>query len=113
YVWQLIQVGMIERRVVVLLQRSFWVGLLDWMREQMLGRSLVSPGDFDWVHMVDTPAEALDLIKVELDRFTEAQRRRGNEEKARQAEQMSQRLDEVRQQPEQQEPLPHLAAGED
>src|SRR5947209_14068888 len=43
YVWQLLQVGMIERRMVILLQSSFWNGLLGWMREQMLGRCLVSP----------------------------------------------------------------------
>src|SRR5207248_2077268 len=37
YVWQLIQVGMIEERAVVLLDRSLWDGLLNWMQEQLLG----------------------------------------------------------------------------
>src|SRR5437763_8476562 len=36
YVWQLLQVRMIERRTIILLQRSFWEGLLAWMRKEML-----------------------------------------------------------------------------
>src|ERR1051326_8722724 len=43
YVWQLIQVGMVEQRPLVLLDRSFWNGLLAWMREQVLGHRLVGP----------------------------------------------------------------------
>ena len=69
YVWQLIQVGMIEPRAVVLLDRSLWTGLIDWMNEQMLGRRLVSPQDFDWLYCVDTPEEALPFIKAELEKF--------------------------------------------
>jgi uncharacterized protein (TIGR00730 family) len=69
YVWQLIQVGMIQPRPVVLLDRSLWGGLLEWMREEVLARKYVSPGDLDWVHCVDTPQEALPFIKAELEKF--------------------------------------------
>src|SRR5947209_11973527 len=62
YVWQLIQVGMVEERAVILLDRSMWNGLLDWMREQMLGRCFDAPHDFDPVRCVDTPQEALEYI---------------------------------------------------
>src|SRR5438067_1055307 len=111
YVWQLIQVRLIERRTIVLLQRSFWEGLLAWMRKEMLGRGFVGPGDFDFVHIVDTPAEALELIRVDLERFTEAQRKRPDgAPRAEQAEKIAERLDEKTQQPEQQAPLPHLTA---
>lgn len=113
YVWQLLQVKLIEPRTVVLLQSRFWEGLLDWMRQKMLGRGFVSERDFDWVHMVDTPAEALDLIRPELERFRERQRKRpGGEPKAAQADEMIEKLDEVREQPEQQEPLPRMTAGQ-
>ena len=37
FVWQLIQVRMIEARPVILLDRSMWGGLLEWMHERMLG----------------------------------------------------------------------------
>lgn len=73
YVWQLIQVGMIEPRTVVLLNRELWSGLVEWMREQMLERRLVSPQDFGCIHCVDTPEEALPFIKAELEKFRAAQ----------------------------------------
>jgi uncharacterized protein (TIGR00730 family) len=69
YVWQLIQVGMVEERAVVLLDSSLWGGFLEWMRDEILGRGFISPGDFDFVHCVDTPQEALAYIKVELEKF--------------------------------------------
>src|SRR5947208_1938992 len=46
YVWQLIQVGMVEERPVVLLDHSHWDGLLAWMKTELLGRRFISPGDF-------------------------------------------------------------------
>jgi uncharacterized protein (TIGR00730 family) len=111
YVWQLIQVRLIEPRTIVLLQRSFWAGLLAWMRKEMLGRGFVGPGDLDWVHVVDTPAEALALIRVDLERFTAEQLLRpGGVPSAEQAEKIAERLDEKAQQPEAQTPLPHLTA---
>lgn len=76
YVWQLIQVGMVEERPVIVLDRSMWCGLLDWMREKMLGRGFISPRDFDWVHPVDTPQEALAYIRPELEKFRARQERR-------------------------------------
>jgi uncharacterized protein (TIGR00730 family) len=69
YVWQLLQVGMVERRVVILLGADFWGGLLAWMREQMLDKSFISPHDFDFIHVVDDYKEAVALIKQELARF--------------------------------------------
>jgi uncharacterized protein (TIGR00730 family) len=69
YVWQLIQVGLLERRPVILLGRRFWEGLLDWMREQQLGRGFISPHDFDSIQMVDTTDEAVALLREEQKRF--------------------------------------------
>lgn len=63
YVWQLLQVGMIEARPVVLLGREMWEGLLEWMREAMLGRHLIGPHDFQWLHSADSPAEAFEFIR--------------------------------------------------
>ena len=76
YVWQLIQVGMVEERAIILLDRSMWNGLLEWMREQMLGRCFISPRDFDWIHCVDTPAEALEFVREELEKFRARQQRK-------------------------------------
>jgi uncharacterized protein (TIGR00730 family) len=73
YVWQLIQVGMIEQRAVVLLDRAMWSGLVEWMKEQMLGRGLVAARDFDCIHLADTSDEVLEHIKRELHKFRAGQ----------------------------------------
>lgn len=93
YVWQLVQVGMIPPRPIVLLDRSLWGGLLEWMREKMLGRGFISPGDFDSIHCADTPEEVLSYIKVAVEKFrAEMAAKPGAEEHERHAEQMLEQL---------------------
>jgi uncharacterized protein (TIGR00730 family) len=72
YVWQLLQVGMLERRLVILLGGEFWGGLLSWMREQMLAKAFISPHNFDSIHLVDSIEEAVTLITGELGWFEAA-----------------------------------------
>jgi hypothetical protein len=62
FAWQLIQVGHISPRPIVLLDREYWDGLLTWMRDHTLARGLVSASDFDGIASVDTPEEAHSLI---------------------------------------------------
>jgi uncharacterized protein (TIGR00730 family) len=94
YVWQLIQVGMVEPRAVVLLDRDMWQGLIDWMKQEMLGRRLVSAHDFDFIHCVDTPEEALPYIKAELEKFRTVQSQKpGGEQPAAEATRMLDELD--------------------
>src|SRR5262245_14161088 len=59
YVWQLLQVGMIEKRPVILLGRDFWSGLIAWMRDQQLGKVFISPDDLACVHLIDSPKEVV------------------------------------------------------
>src|SRR5262249_15628841 len=54
YVWQLLQVGMIEPRPVILLGRSFWAGLIAWMRDQQLRKGFISAQDLTYVHLMDS-----------------------------------------------------------
>jgi uncharacterized protein (TIGR00730 family) len=69
YVWQLLQVGMLDGRPVILLGTRFWEGLLDWMREQQLAGGLVSAHDFGYVRSVDTIEEVAALLHEEQLRF--------------------------------------------
>lgn len=62
YIWQLIQLGEIEVRPVVLLNREFWQGLLDWSREQQLGNELLDLEDLQTLRLADTVEEALPLL---------------------------------------------------
>ena len=64
FAWQLIQVNHISRRPIVLLDRAFWTGIINWMKEVPLTRGLVSPGDFDTISIVDTPEEAAQIISA-------------------------------------------------
>ncbi|MBI3911979.1 MAG: TIGR00730 family Rossman fold protein [Armatimonadetes bacterium] len=112
YVWQLIQVGMIERRPVVLLGADYWSGLIDWMKAEMLGRRFVSPGDFDWIHLVETPAEALALVRRALEQWLEQYRARPEaREKVEAAEAMVRGIGEKEQTSERQVPLPRMEAA--
>lgn len=60
--WQLIQVKHMSVRPIVLMDRAYWQGLIDWMKDVQLGRGLVSAKDFDCVSIVDTPEEVADII---------------------------------------------------
>jgi len=58
----LIQTGKIRNFPVVLYDTSYWGGLLDWLRKQMLSAGMVSPDDLDLVMTCDTPEEASDIV---------------------------------------------------
>ncbi len=67
--WQLIQVKHIEMRPIILMDKSFWSGIIEWMRAVPLARGLISPPDFDFVKIVDSPKEAFDLVAKDYERF--------------------------------------------
>ncbi len=57
----LAQTGKIEHFPVVLFGRSYWQGLLDWMRAQALDQGLVSEDDLALIAVTDDPEEAADI----------------------------------------------------
>lgn len=67
--WQLIQVKHIQRRPIILMDSSFWTGIIEWMRAVPLARGLISPPDFDFVHIVDSPQEAAALVAQDYESF--------------------------------------------
>ena len=69
FAWQLIQVKHIETRPVVFLNRSFWSGLLEWVAKFPLEQKLISPGDMDYLQMVDTPEQAFEIISEHHEKF--------------------------------------------
>lgn len=62
--WQLIQVRHINPRPIVLLDQSFWNGVVDWMKEVPCARGLISERDFECIHIVDTIEEVAELISA-------------------------------------------------
>lgn len=75
--WQLLQVGHIAERPIILMRKEFWSGLIDWVKDVLIERGLVSPGDLRWIHVVDTPAEAMEIIQAEQKKFDDLLAARG------------------------------------
>jgi uncharacterized protein (TIGR00730 family) len=71
YVWQLLQVGLIEKRPVVLLGQKLWGGLVEWIRREMLPCGFISPEDLEHVTVVDTLEETLALVRDAHKAFNE------------------------------------------
>ena len=48
---------------VILIGKSFWTGLIDWIKEVLLGEeNNISPEDLDLIQIVDTAEEAVNVI---------------------------------------------------
>ena len=62
FTWQLLQVKHISPRPFVLLDKSYWDGLIDWVREVPLSRKLLNPADLHFIKVVDTPEDAFEII---------------------------------------------------
>lgn len=74
YVWQLLQVGLINDRPVILFNKESWSGLLTWVKDVLLGHGYISPNDLRWIRLVDTEDEVISLILRAQERFIETQR---------------------------------------
>jgi uncharacterized protein (TIGR00730 family) len=58
----LIQTGKVEHFPVVLIGTEHWHDLVDWARDELLGRGLVSPEDVELLHLTDSPRRAVELV---------------------------------------------------
>ncbi len=58
----LIQTDKATRFPVVLIGTSFWAGLIDWIREQLLGMGNISERDMELFSVTDDPKEAVKII---------------------------------------------------
>ena len=47
---------------VVLVDSSYWKGLLDWLREEVLATGKISPADFELLHVTDDPEAAARIV---------------------------------------------------
>jgi uncharacterized protein (TIGR00730 family) len=70
-VWQLLQVGFMTERPVVLMG-EMWRGLLDWMRREMVSRRLINEPDLDLVYPVRSMEEAVGIIERHKEKFDAA-----------------------------------------
>lgn len=67
----LIQTGKIARFPIVLVGESYWVGMLDWIKNTMLDlEKNISLEDLDLLNIVDTPNQAVDIIEAFYKKYT-------------------------------------------
>jgi uncharacterized protein (TIGR00730 family) len=58
----LIQTGKVLDFPVVLYDHEYWRGLLDWIRERLLERGMISADDLELLFRTDDPAEAVEIV---------------------------------------------------
>jgi uncharacterized protein (TIGR00730 family) len=64
----LIQTEKIRHFPVLLVGSSYWGGLVDWMRERMLGEGKLSEHDLDLFELTDDPARVLEVVSCAVHR---------------------------------------------
>jgi uncharacterized protein (TIGR00730 family) len=65
----LIQTGKVRHFPVVLVGRSYWEGLIDWIRATVLAAGTIEETDLDLLQITDDPAEVVTIIQA----FTDAE----------------------------------------
>lgn len=64
----LIQTKKITPFPIYLMGKKYWEGLLDWIKETMLGHACISPEDLDLMHITDDPEEVANGIERHFQR---------------------------------------------
>lgn len=70
-VFQLLQVGMMPRDRALVFVGDMWLGLRDWIAEEIEARDLAGRGTVELAHWVGTIEEAVEIVRGERDRFLE------------------------------------------
>jgi uncharacterized protein (TIGR00730 family) len=58
----LIQTQKSPRIPLILVQHSFWAGMLDWFRERLVADGMIDPGDLNLIQVIDEPEEIVKAI---------------------------------------------------
>ncbi len=58
----LIQTNKLVRFPVVLIDKKYWKGLIDWIKERMLEEGMISDDELDIFNLVDSVEEAVEVI---------------------------------------------------
>lgn len=58
----LVQTGKTRRIPIILVGSKFWAGLVDWVRDRLVGESMISPEDMDLIQLIDEPKAVVEAI---------------------------------------------------
>lgn len=59
----LVQTKLIKPFPIILYNSSFWAGLLDWLRDQMIANGYLSEPEMSLFTLCDTPEDVIEVIK--------------------------------------------------
>ena len=60
----LVQTGKIDHFPIILFDSSYWSGLVEWIRSEVVGRGNVSEGDMDLLRVCDDIDEIVEIISM-------------------------------------------------
>jgi uncharacterized protein (TIGR00730 family) len=58
----LVQTGKTRKMPIILVCSAFWQGMLDWLRQTLVGEGMISPEDMDLIQIIDEPSEVVKAI---------------------------------------------------
>ncbi|HLM24224.1 MAG TPA: TIGR00730 family Rossman fold protein [Pyrinomonadaceae bacterium] len=67
----LIQTKKIRNFPIVLFGKSYWSGMLDWLRDVMLPGGKIADHDMEMFHITDSPAEVIEIVVRSQSSLTE------------------------------------------
>lgn len=58
----LVQTGKTRKMPVILCGADYWQGLVDWIRDKLLGEGMIGAGDLDLIQIIDEPEDIVQAI---------------------------------------------------
>ena len=58
----LVQTGKSRKIPIILVGQEFWHGLLEWMRDKLVGEGMISAGDLELMQVIDEPEAIVEAI---------------------------------------------------
>jgi len=58
----LVQTQKIRRIPIILVQESYWRGLIDWMKDRMVSEGMIDAGDMNLIKVIDEPRQVVEAI---------------------------------------------------
>ena len=67
----LVQTGKTPHRPVILVGRSFWQGLADWIHSQLLTRGFIAPSDTPLFEIIDDADAVIERVFRHYENYTD------------------------------------------
>ena len=58
----LVQTGKTRKMPIILVCSEFWSGMVDWLKQSLIGEGMIAPEDMDLIQIIDEPAKVVDAI---------------------------------------------------